>query len=212
MIFSAFHFYNIDNYNQTLYYNYLNTGQIIETALAARGLSGEEKVAYKGWITDVISYKLKLPSKYLAAVYEALPGGNREENTERYEQVRDELGYTMFGTEESNNGPSYEVHETSFQSSELLVKYYERLLNRLRAEGIEVTIEQAPLNPASYDSVKPEFMQGYRDFVDGIAKKYPEFTVVREIPRYEAECFGDNNHMNRRGATKFTNALKEKYF
>ena len=50
------------------------------------------------------------------------------------------------------------------------------------------------------------------EYMETIEKKYPEFTVVREIPRYEAECFGDNNHLNRTGAVKYTGMLKEKYF
>ena len=212
VIFAPYHFYDIDNYNQTLYFNYLDIVQILEVAREARGLYGEDKVAYKGWITDVISYKLRLPSKYLAAVYEAFPGGCRAENTERYLQVRREQGFTLFGTDESNNEPSYEVHETEFKSSGISAKYYERLLQRLEDEGIEVTIEQAPLNPASYDGIKPEYLQGFKEYMETIEKKYPEFTVVREIPRYEAECFGDNNHLNRTGAVKYTGMLKEKYF
>ncbi|MBO6138196.1 MAG: hypothetical protein J6O71_06240 [Lachnospiraceae bacterium] len=211
IIFAPYHFYDIDNYNQTLYYNYLSVGQIVETAKEARGLMGEEKVAYKGWITDVISYKLRFPSKYLAAFYESLPGGNGEANRERLAQVRDELGFTLFGTEESNNEPSYEVHEEAFKRSELLIKYFERLLDRLQEEGVEVTIEQGPLNPVSYDSIKPEFIDGYMEFLDQISERYPEITVVKELPRYEADCFGDNNHLNRRGALKFTEALKERY-
>ena len=212
VIFAPYHFYDIDNYDQTLYFNYLDTGQILEVAREARGLYGEDKVAYKGWITDVISYKLRSPAKYLAAVYEALPAGKRAENTERYMQVRRDLGFTLFGTEESNNEPSYEVHEAEFKSSGVSSKYYERLLERLQAEGIGVTIEQAPLNPASYDNLNPEFLEGYTEYMDKIEKEHPEFTVVKEVPRYEAECFGDNNHLNRTGALKYTAMLKERYF
>lgn len=212
VVFAPYHFCDIDNFDQTLYYNYLKTGEILELEGRALKSEGSERVAYKGWVTDVISYKLRFPQKYLAAVYEALPHGNRAENTVRYDSVRSSKGHTLFGEEEANNGPSYEVHHEMFDSSELVLEYYDRLLKRLEDEGTEVIIEQAPLNPYSYDNLKPEFVSGLDEFFAGIKEEYPGFIVVKEIPRYDMEYFGDNNHLNKKGAEKFTEEIKEKYF
>ena len=212
IVFAPYHFCDIDNFDQTLYYNYLSLGQIAELEGKARIHAGSESVDYKGWLTDVISYKLRLPSKYLAAIYDALPNGNGKDNRARYNNIEAEYGHTLFGTEESNNGESYETHHETFDSSELVLYYFDRVLKVLEDNKTDVIIEQAPLNPYSSSHLYPEFTRGFYEYMSLIEAEHPSFTVVKEIPEYEAEYFGDNNHLNGAGALKFTQEIREKYY
>ncbi len=211
LIFAPYHFCDIDNFDQTLYYNYLDLGEILSLERHCALKSDGRVIAYDGWITDVISYKARFPSKYLAAVYDALPEWDSSKNLEKYAKVRASLGHTLFGTEESNNSPSYETHHEVFDSSAPVLEYYEMLLNRLEEGRVKVIIEEAPLNPVSHEGLYPAFTEGFEAFMQGVRERHPGFTVVSAIPLYEADCFGDNNHLNDKGANKFTAELKEKY-
>lgn len=212
IIFAPYHFCDIDNFDQTLYYNYLDLGEILRLEKESASLGTDEKVGYKGWITDVISYKLRFPSKYLAAVYDAYPKGNGEKNNEKLSDIKAAYGHTLFGTDESNNEGSYETHHETFDSSKLVLEYYERLFELLEAEGAEIIVEQAPLNPYSHEHLYAEFVRGFEEYMEAVRLRHPQAVVVSEIPMYDAKFFGDNNHLNERGAEKFTQELKEKYY
>ena len=121
-------------------------------------------------------------------------------------------GYTAFGEDEYNDGLSYETHKEDFELDPLVNEYYIRLLDLLRDEGIDVIIEQAPLNTASHEAISDEYFADYDDYIQGIAEKYPSFSVVKGVPEYDNSCFGDNNHLNRRGAERFSREIKEKWF
>ena len=210
VIFAPYHFCEIDNWQQTLYYNYLTVPELAEVETGAFK-TGEAAVGYSGWITDIISFKLRLPNKYLDAIYQAKFTGNFEANKSKYDSVMADCGYTEFGTDNGNDGLNYETHHETFDYSELVLDYYDRLMNLLEENGVETYIIQSPINEASGKVISSEFWTGYDKFLTAVENEYPEFTVEHEVPVYDNIYFGDNNHMNRKGAEKFTAVVKEKY-
>ncbi len=210
VIFAPCHFCQIDNWQQTLYYNYLSLPEVLEVEWNAIKY-GEKSINYQGSLSDVLSFYLRLPNKYMDAMVNARFTGNSTVNREKYDSVRSEGGYTFFGNEDYNDQLNYEAHYEGFDHLPMVDHYYIRLLDLLRNEGINVIIEQSPINDASARVIKEEFYEGYREYMDDIESRYPEFTMEKVIPVYDNSFFGDNNHMNRRGAERFTAEFREKY-
>ncbi len=210
LIFAPYHFCEMDNWRQTLYYNYLTLPEIMDTGINAVKYR-EDSVLYRGFASDLLSFKLRLPNKYMDALYTARITGNGTANREKYDKVRRECGYTAFGEEEYNDGVNYETHHPDFDLSPMVDAYYLKLLDLLEEKGINVIIEQAPINRASDEVITDEFRSGYYEYMKAVADRYPGMTVETEVPVYDNSFFGDNNHMNRRGAERFTGEIGKKY-
>lgn len=210
VIFAPYHLCDIDNWEQTLYYNYLSIPQELEVYKNACIL-GEEKVAYKWAWCDMLSYKLRLPNKYLSAEYNANFVGRYQDNYNKKTSVIADLGYTEFGTEDGNSGLNYETHHEYFDYSDLVIMYYEKLLKKLDESGAEVYIIQSPVNEASFPEISQDFFDGYELMLENLTKDY-DFNVETEVIAYPDKYFGDNNHLNRKGAEEFSRQIKDKYF
>ncbi|MCR5650362.1 MAG: hypothetical protein K6F86_04210 [Lachnospiraceae bacterium] len=203
VIFAPYHFCDIDNWDQTLFNNYLSVSEITEVYENAFKFHNGT-VLKDGWFTDELSFRLRLPNKYLAQIYDARFLGYEDRNRARLDMVRGERGYCEFGSDPGNDGESYEVHHKVFDSDPLVLYYFDELIGLLQKNGVKVTIMQSPVNETSNELITSEFRQGYADHLASLEAKYPQITVYKEIPCYENEYFGDNNHLNRKGAERFT--------
>lgn len=208
VVFAPYHFCDIDNWDQTLYFNFLSAEEILEIYMKARE-SDDPIVAKKGRIPDMISYRLRLPSKYLAQMYESKFVGNKEANRAKFDSIRADLGYCEFGSADGDDGHTYEVHHETFDYSPLVVYYYEKLIAMLHDNGVNVIVAQPPINQASADALHHEFTDGFRDYMQDVAFRYPDMEVISEIPVYDNKLFGDSIHVNRHGAEVYTKELKD---
>ncbi|MBO4337999.1 MAG: hypothetical protein J5842_07985, partial [Lachnospiraceae bacterium] len=93
IIFAPYHFCEIDNWGQTLYYDYLKLPELLETEGAAV-TKRDEALRYSGWAADILSFKLLLPNKYLDAVITSGFGKNRERIREKEEMIKKAYGFT----------------------------------------------------------------------------------------------------------------------
>lgn len=210
IIYAPYHFCDIDNWGQTLYYNYLSLGQLAEVYKNAAPYKDPVIFADNAF-SDTLSYKLRLPSKYLAAEYNAGFIGRKADNLAKYAQVRAARGYTAFGTDPGNDGVNYETHHEVFDQSPLVEAYYYKLLDLCKENQIQIIIEQSPINQASYDVLSPDFTKGYQSFMGRVSAAYPEAVVNDAIYPYDNKYFGDNNHLNPSGAKVFTQEIRDKY-
>lgn len=207
IIFAPYHLCDIDNWDQTLFNNYLSVSEITEVYERA-AMFHNKTVLKKGWFTDEISFRLRLPNKYLAQMYEARFVRYAGRNQKRFEKVRGDLGYCEFGSDPGNDGESYEVHHKTFDADPLVLHYYDELLRLLYSNNVKITILQSPVNETSSKLITEDFRQGYADYLSSLEEKYQGITVYKEIPCYENRYFGDNNHLNRAGAEKYTTELR----
>ena len=211
VIFAPYHFCDIDNWGQTMNFNYLSTKRLLSVYKTALKY-GDGDMLGEHFFSDLFSCKLRLPNKYLASIYAAFEEKRGLHNREKYAQVEEDLGYTVFGEEEGNDGLSYEVHHPDFDSSGLVMDYYKKMLDTADAAGIQVYIIQSPVNETSAEKISEEFRSGYAGFMEETAKAHASFVVETQIPTYENKYFGDNNHLNRAGAEVFTGEVRNKYF
>lgn len=210
VVFAPYHMCDIDNWDQTLYFNFLKPSEIAEIYTKAVELR-DPVVARKGRIPEMISYRLRLPSKYLSQMYDADFIGNKDANREMFDSIRDDLGYLEFGDADGDDGETREVFHETFDYSELVVYYYEKLVDLLSDNEVSVVIAQPPINVASDEAMHVEFINGYTEFMDHIEhrRRYYNMKVIREIPVYPNKLFGDSIHVNRKGAEVYTKELKE---
>ena len=208
VIFAPYHFCDIDNWDQTLYFNFLSPGEIATIYL--KGLrTGDPVVSSKGRIADMISFRLRLPSKYLAQMYESKFVGRKGENLEKFNLIREDMGYCEFGDADGDDGYTMEVNHETFDYSPLVVYYYERLIDMLEENGVNVIIAQPPINQASADVLHQGFADGFTAYMKDVASRHPDMEVIPEICVYPNELFGDSIHVNRKGAGVYTEELKE---
>ncbi len=211
VIFAPYHFCDIDNWGQTMTFNYLGTSRLLSVFGSAAGC-GESEMLGEHFFSDLLSCKLRLPNKYLSSLYAAFEEKRGLRNREKYASVEEDSGYTVFGEEEGNDGLCYEVHHPDFDSSVLVMDYYKKMLDIADEAGIRVYIIQSPVNEASAREISEEFRSGYTGLMEDIGREHPAFVVETQIPTYENRFFGDNNHLNNAGAQVFTKEVRDRYF
>ena len=208
VVFAPYHFCDIDNWDQTLYFNFLSPKEIAR--IYAKGCKTDDPiVASKGRIPDMISYRLRLPSKYLAQMYESKFIGRKQQNIDKFNSIRADLGYCEFGSADGDDGYTMEVNHETFDYSPLVVYYYEKLISMLDENGVNVLIAQPPINEASGKLLQDGFVNGFSDYMKDVASRYPDMNVIDEIPIYPNRLFGDSIHVNRHGAEVYTEELRE---
>lgn len=210
IIFAPYHFCDIDNWGQTLYYNYLTVPELLDVFKNAASFN-DPVVLADNFLTDSLSYRLRLPNKYLAAEYNAGFVNRKNDNLEKYNSVRRDGGYTVFGTAPGNDAGNYETHHEVFDKSPLVENYYYKLIGLCLENDIHVIIEQSPVNKASMALITEDFWDGYNQFLADIETAYPSIIMEKEVIAYDNRYFGDNNHLNEDGAVIFTREFKEKY-
>ena len=210
VIFAPYHFCDIDNWDQTLYFNFLSMDEIAE--IYVRGVASDDKIiARKGRIGEMLSYRLRLPSKYLAQMYESRFVGRKDENRAKFDSIRADMGYCEFGSADGDDGETMEVRHETFDSSDTVLFYYEKLLELLNDNNVNVVVAQPPINKASADTIHKEFVDGYTGYLRYVEQRggYHNMKMLTEIPVYPNDLFGDSIHVNRKGAEVYTKELKE---
>ena len=98
-----------------------------------------------------------------------------------------------------------------FQVLPIIDYYMDKCIEQCEENGIQVIIEQHPINESTYANMSNEYKQEYMDYMKSLKEKYPEIIVNTEYNICESDWLGDFSHLNENGATKFTMQLKEKY-
>lgn len=210
LIFAPKHVTEIDNWNQTLLYNYLDFKELAQVYYHAARFH-DPTVCSGFYVKDYFFYKTRFPTRYLLFMHNAGFIGNRRANMEKYKELNESRGHMLYGTDPGNDLFNYEVSYKSFQKSPLVDYYYHKLLDLCMEHQIEVIVEQAPMNAGSYDFLTPSYYDGYVHYMKSIQEEYPSITLNPYVPRYDNEFFGDTNHLNLKGATKFSHELRNKY-
>lgn len=213
VIFAPFHYMFTDNFwERTIYFDYLSVTDAMQVLGEAKD-SGDASIVREGQdvYLEYLSYKLRLPGKYLPAVLNARVLGRGAENREKYAAIEKDRGYSLIGTMDGCDWPNFETNYEHFTPSVMLDDYFRRLLALCDREGIQVYVEQAPMNRASYDVLHDSFVEEYRIYMEEIAAQFPEAMVQTELSAYDNKYFGDESHLNGAGAQIFTQYIGNRY-
>ena len=161
---------------------------------------------------DLLTYACYAPSKYLPAYIGMMEErGRLKLNREWYEYTGEVRGYHLNGTQESNGQATDSVLYEEFIVSPLLDEEMRAILTLCLDNGIQTVIERPPLNLASHYAMHPAFATQYVDYLNLLAADFPGIIVNVEIDVYPDDCFGDHEHLNARGAERYTQLLVERY-
>ena len=214
ILFAPFHYSYMDNFWQrTVYFNYLSVPQMFEVFSNAKTVSSET-VLQEHYLIDSISYRLRLPDKYLPALINSRLYGRFDENQAAYQKLFAENGHGLFGTADGSSDLNYEVNYAKMNASgdaALIALYFDKLLSLCEENDIYAIVEQPPMNEASYQKLQESYVTEYTIYIEEMQTKYPSFSINSAIPCYENIFFGDSSHLNEEGALTFTQDFKEKY-
>lgn len=201
---------SIDDFfwNRTLYFNCLKTNQFKE--IVENGAFSEEEKAEN--IVKFLEYKLCSPSKYYAAIKNAMFENRYEINKKEYETAIKNKGQHYFGTESSFEPNNVTITgKQHFEILPIIDTYMHKCIQQCEENGIQVIIEQHPINESTYANMSHEYKQEYMDYMKSLAEKYSNIIVNTEYNICPSDWLGDFSHLNENGATRFTQELKEKY-
>lgn len=198
-------------YKRSLYFHYLPISNVIESQY---NIFKENKIPIqqqiKGWL-DVIQYTMRMPTKYYRTIIESKLA-RAEVNTREYEKVFMCRGHRLFGIKNYHNGLNQEAKAEGFVFMPVQDYYLRKILDICHANEIPVFIEQLPMNPASYNKmISNGYYKGYCAYLEELSK-LPYVAINKNILCYDADMFGDSNHLNLNGSKKFSMYIKEKYF
>jgi len=224
---------SIDDFfwNRTLYFNCLTTAQFNE--IVANGAfenyrpvekeNGVEierdEASYKfyekgnfGAKINFWQYKLASPTKYYAAIKNAMFEKRYEVNQKEYETSQENKGQHYFGTEASFEPNNVTITgKQHFEVLPIIDIYMNKCIELCKENGIQVIIEQHPINESTYANMSGDYKKEYMDYMKSLKEKHPEIIVNTEYNVCPSDWLGDFSHLNENGATKFSEELKEKY-
>ena len=195
-------------WNRTIYFDCLKTSQFKEIVKNG-AFSDEEK-----WpsIFQFCQYKFCAPNKYYAAVKNALLENRYEVNKKEYETAVKNKGQHYFGTEASFAPDNVTITgKKHFEVLPIIDEYMNKCIEQCKENGIQLIIEQHPINASTNANMNLDYKQEYLDYMKSLKEKYPEIIVNTELKICDDDWLGDFSHLNENGATKFTEELKEKY-
>lgn len=207
--FVPLHFWQVsDFWNRTAYFHYLPLGDMIDVGKNVWKLDDN---AFDGYLPKLISYQFYFVNRYSSAL-KRFGFKRHRSNKERYTELARDRGYHMFGTEDKIEvmGPvtTYKEMPTPNPTVEL---YYNKIIRLCLDNGIQLVIEQTPLNAYEQPHIHEEFSNGYIQFMQKYKERYPQARVNTEPYFFPSNNFGDPLHLNAEGAERYTRMIIEKY-
>lgn len=211
IMFTPYHYSFLDNFWQrTMYFNYLDINEVVEVLSNAQRIS-EDAILIDSYLLDTVSYRLRLPNKYLPAMYNSGFIGRLSSNEQIYSEIASNRGQYYFGTADGCSDHNYESNYTALNLSPMADLYMHKLLNLCVENKIHVVLEQAPMNTASYDLLDDVYSEEYTAYMKLLSQEYPQIAIDTVIAHYEDAYFGDASHLNEKGAIKFTAEIRAEY-
>ena len=92
---------------------------------------------------------------------------------------------------------------------DVMMDYYLNEILKLAADNnIKVYYIITPFNKASYQNLKPNYINCYNNYFSGLKGMYDKVVWQDEIFYYDNEYFGDPSHLNLLGQIKFSEYLR----
>lgn len=94
----------------------------------------------------------------------------------------------------------------------IVSRYLDEFIRYAISRGIRVTLVTAPVRGDYFKSLRPQFISDFKKDIDAVLSKYRFNPDIKYIdysadPRFTADDFMDQDHLNLKGAKKFTQIL-----
>lgn len=214
IMFAPFHYSVIDNVaTRTEYFNYLSCSELSELFRNASAFCSESVIT-KYYISDALSYKLRMPDKYLPALLNSKGFTRYSENTAIYKDMLINKGYGPFndGSETLNYETNYiEMHTTG--DAALLDLYLRKLLSLCAENNLNVRLLIPPMNCSSFNALNNSYVEDFQGYLENMYSMYKsqfeenKLAFETEITYMEDKYFDDASHLNHDGALIYTDKI-----
>ena len=211
--FKPMHFTYLDRYrDRTLYFHFLSPQEQIESQLNIFSLDDMMLLDKWSMSIDNLHYMVKFPTKYFHTIKDSeLKRGHF--NEEHYQQAANERGHMFFG-----RNPEwfkhYEIHKqlkVDFKLLQVEDFYLRKLFHLCLDNDIPFDMVQTPINQITYsEASKYNYFPTYQEYLQNLSKEF-NINIESELIFYDVTLFGDELHLNEKGAEIYSNALKSKY-
>lgn len=207
--FVPLHFWQMSDYwDRSAYFHFLPLKDMIEVGRTAYELEDE---AFNDYLPKLISYELYFVNRYSSAL-RRFGRKRRRSNIERYEKLSADRGHHLFGTAEKTETIGLvSTFRGMPEPNPTIELYYNRLIQLCLDNGIEVILEQTPLNLYERPHMDEKFLSDYTRFMEKYRDRYPQARVNTEPYFFPSSCFGDPLHVNIPGSERYTKMIMEKY-
>jgi hypothetical protein len=159
------------------------------------------KIGHLHGLIKNYSYLINFPTRYFSRILAARVIGRRQRNVMELEATLRDRGHHFFGTAVRSDDVAPEVELGEFKPQPILNYYLERAISMLGEKGIPVYFVSMPTTEATVRA-RPDLPDAFARYLDELAQRHPNFRRVgNALPSLSPEYFGDAEHLNKRGAT-----------
>lgn len=164
----------------------------------------EPPPAIKNWL-----YDHHFPPFEFAALIAAATENRYRKNVDYYREVLANRGQHVVGVPLScATRLTWEAEQAAFEQNPLNDAYFRRMLDAIHTAGGKVEIGPIPFSAMSIGAMKPSYRQAFDNYVLGVAASRPWLAMPRTLMPVMDNCaFGDDGHVNDRGASQFSRAF-----
>ena len=212
MAYAPMHYMDVDTlWTRSVYFHTLSEADFRDLTARALAFEDTENILIENYKTEYLMYKYYMPNKYATALKKSAFVGRYEKTKQKYDTMVELAGYSTYGTAEQSGDINGEAKVSDFAASDILTWYLEETFLLCEEHGIQVVLEQTPMNETSYGILTPEFKQHYRSYMQALVQKYPDVEIYPDFYCYPNDCFGDADHLNSHGVKVFDEFLIKKY-
>lgn len=210
--YAPMHYMDVDAlWTRNIYFHVMNqedAGELFQVAAACRD---NENILIENYRLEYAMYRFYMPNKYCTALKNAAFIGRHEANVEKYERVVAERGHNFFGLADGSSDVNGEAKESDFIPSDVITLYMQKIFDLCEEQGIQVVVEQLPMNETSRAILTREFKDHYREYMLQLAEANPKAWIFGDFYMYPNAYFGDADHLNQMGASEYSKFMRERY-
>jgi hypothetical protein len=208
---APFHLVHNDMYWNVASWGFLSLTEMEEVRRNAENLADESvyhPIPVVGGLANQAAnwlHALSFPYYYLPSLQMAGFVGRHGKNLTVYHTIRDQNGQYFFGDKDGSDVPGPEATSGPFRPSPLLDHYYNLTLDQLRDHGVRIDYVAMPISDLTAMNLPAGYREAYEAYMTNLLARYPNVRIIGDLlPVLPADYFGDNGHLNSRGATMWS--------
>lgn len=198
-------------WKRCIYFHTFNDKDFFDLAKNSKNFENTYLVDRDHLYLEYFMHKIYFPTKYAVALQKAMFSNRHQVNVEKYNQMIEQKGYSLFGTSGENGGVNGEAKLNDFKASDLSDYYLNAIFALCREKNIQVVLEQLPMTETSYIIIKDDFYLHYDMYLADLQAKNTDVRISRAVQYFDNSLFGDSDHLNTDGAVAFCQMMRDRY-
>ena len=156
------------------------------------------------------AFAVRFPPLYFASLWQSWIGLRWFQNQGWADELTRARGHCLFGSANGSSEVAKEAEMHEFRPFPLVDYYFSKTLTLLDQHGVNVLYLTPPVNHSTYDRIRPEVAPGFLNYLRSKSRTLNHFHIVEDvIPCWPDEYFGDEAHLNKVGASKYSHEMNE---